>query len=234
MWAAVRALFYDALSNSFAHGRRARTELATLTVPYHAPLTPPEIGLIIASLPSGEAGRIEAAFRFAEAAHSGQARDEGTPFIDHPVRVAVILWEELGSRDVDVIVAALNHDVLEDCDWLNEEVLSGALGKRATRLIRDVTKPQVPDEAKPARDRVYLDSLRGLEPDSRLLKLADRIDNLRSVVHSGDPDKAARYLEVSRLEFIPLALATDPVAADLVSQACDDIERYLASLPQRR
>lgn len=203
-----------------------------MTVPYHAPQTPPDIAMIIASLPPSDAERIEAAFRFAEAAHRGQMRDEGTPFIDHPVRVARILWEELGGRDVDVVVAALNHDVLEDCSWLEEEVLAGALGKRATGLIRDVTKPAVPDEEKPARDRVYLDSLRGLPPDSRLLKLADRIDNLRSVVHSGDPDKASRYLEVSRLEFIPLALATDPVAADLVSQACDDIERYLAALPQ--
>lgn len=205
-----------------------------MTIPYHAPQTPPDIAMIIASLPPSDAGRIEAAFRFAAAAHEGQARDEGTPFIDHPVRVARILWEELGSRDVDIIVAALNHDVLEDCDWLDEEVLSGALGQRATSLIRDVTKPAVPDEEKAARDRTYLESLRGLSPESRLLKLADRIDNLRSVVHSGDPAKAARYLEVSRLEFIPLALATDPVTADLVSQACDEIERYLAALPQRQ
>lgn len=198
-----------------------------MTVPYHAPQTPPDVALIIASLPASDAGRVEAAFRFAEAAHTSQFRDEGTPFIEHPVRVARILWEELGSRDVDMIVAALNHDVLEDCDWLDESVLAGALGERATELVKAVTKPQVPDDQKAARDRAYLDSLRTISSDARLLKLADRIDNLRSVVHSGDDAKAGRYLEVSRDEFIPLALATDPAAADLVAAACDAIESHL-------
>lgn len=202
-----------------------------LTEQYHAPQTPPEIATIIATLPPGDAGRIEAAYRFAEAAHRGQCRDEGTPYIEHPVRVARILWEDFGVRDVDLIIAAFNHDVLEDCDWLDEEVLGGALGERATSMIRDVTKPQVPDEEKAARDQAYLESLRSLPPESRLLKLADRIDNLRAVVHAGDPDKARRYLDVSREEFIPLALATDPVAVDLVTEACDRIEEYLAMQP---
>lgn len=183
--------------------------------------------MIIATLPASDAERIVAAYRFAAAAHSAHVRDEGTPFIDHPVRVARILWEELGTRDVDMIVAALNHDVLEDCDWLDEQVLAGALGQRATDLVKDVTKEQVADADKPARDRAYLDNLRVIPFESRLLKLADRIDNLRGVVSSGNPDKAARYLTVSREEFIPLALATDPRAAELVTQACDQIERFL-------
>lgn len=198
-----------------------------LTVPYHAPPTPPDIALIIATLPASDAERIVAAYRFAAAAHHAHLRDEGTPFIDHPVRVARILWEELGSRDVDMIVAALNHDVLEDCEWLDEEVLAGALGQRTTSMVKDVTKAQVEEEDKAARDRAYLDNLRTIPVESRLLKLADRIDNLRGVISSGDPDKAARYLTVSREEFIPLALATDPRAAELVTQACDQIERYL-------
>lgn len=198
-----------------------------MTVPYHAPPTPPDVAVIIATLPASDAERIVAAYRFAAAAHSAHVRDEGTPFIDHPVRVARILWEELGTRDVDMIVAALNHDVLEDCDWLDEQVLAGALGQRATDLVKDVTKEQVADADKPARDRAYLDNLRVIPFESRLLKLADRIDNLRGVVSSGNPDKAARYLTVSREEFIPLALATDPRAAELVTQACDQIERFL-------
>ena len=198
-----------------------------MTVPYHAPPTPPDVAVIIATLPASDAERIVAAYRFAAAAHNAHLRDEGTPFIDHPVRVARILWEELGSRDVDMIVAALNHDVLEDCDWLDEQVLAGALGQRATDLVKDVTKAQAAQADKPARDRAYLDNLRVIPVESRLLKLADRIDNLRGVVNSGNPDKAARYLSVSREEFIPLALATDPRAAELVSQACDQIEAYL-------
>src|SRR5690606_4621755 len=127
----------------------------------------------------------------------------------------------------DILVAALNHDVLEDCDWLDSDVLAGALGERATVFVEEVTKPQVPDDQKDERDRAYLDRLRDISTEGRLLKLADRIDNLRGVVLAGDPDKARRYLSVSREEFIPLALATDPVAAELIVEACDRIEHYL-------
>ena len=202
-------------------------EGSVVTLPYHAPETPVQVALMIAALSVDDGGRIEFAYRFAAAAHDGQTRDEGTPFIEHPVRVARILWEEFGSRDVDVVVAALNHDVLEDCDWLNAEVLNSALGEVATALIEHVTKEYVPQDKKAARDRAYLDRLWEIPPQAQLLKLADRLDNLRSVVHSGNPDKAGRYLTVSRDEFIPLALATDPVAAWLIGDACDEIERYL-------
>ncbi|CAN5250708.1 hypothetical protein BH23CHL1_BH23CHL1_10350 [soil metagenome] len=200
-----------------------------MTIPYHAPETPVEVALMIATLSAEDAGRIEFAFRFAAAAHGGQTRDEGTPFIEHPVRVARILWEDFGSRDVEVIIAALNHDVLEDCDWLDSEILRGALGETSTQLIEHVTKEQVSDDKKAARDRAYLDRLWEIPPEARLLKLADRLDNLRSVIYAGDPAKAQRYLAVSRTEFIPLALATDPVAARLIGDACDEIERYLGA-----
>lgn len=199
-----------------------------MTIPYRAPETPVEVTLMIATLSAEDAGRIEFAYRFAAAAHDGQTRDEGTPFIEHPMRVARILWEDFGSRDVDVIIAALNHDVLEDCDWLDTGILRGALGAAATELIEHVTKERVSDDRKAARDRVYLDRLWEVPPEARLLKLADRLDNLRSIVHAGDPAKAQRYLTVSREEFMPLALATDPVAARLIGDACDEIERYLA------
>lgn len=200
-----------------------------MTMPYRAPDVPAEVALIIATLPAEDAGRIEFAYRFAAAAHEGQLRDEGTLYIEHPVRVARILWEELGSRSVEMIIAALNHDVLEDCDWLDADILGGALGEEATALIQYVTKETVPDEQKEERDRAYMDALWEIPLDARLLKLADRVDNLRSVIHAGDPAKALRYLTVSRETFLPLALATDPVAAHLIGDACDDIERYLGS-----
>ncbi len=198
-----------------------------MTVPYFSPVTPSEIAMMAAGVPRFDGGRLVRAYRFAEAAHDGQMRDEGTPYIEHPIRVALILWEELGVRDVDMLVAALNHDVLEDCDWLDAGVLEGALGERPTGFIQDVTKPRVPDAEKAQRDQVYLDGLPKLCHESRLIKLADRIDNLRGVIHAGDPAKAGRYLDVSRRSFIPLALATEVAAADLIAAACDHIEAYL-------
>src|SRR5438067_10491661 len=58
--------------------------------------------------------RVERAYRMAERAHRGQVRDEGSPFIEHPLRVALIVAEELGRPAADLVCAALLHDVVED------------------------------------------------------------------------------------------------------------------------
>ncbi|HYI13996.1 MAG TPA: HD domain-containing protein [Thermomicrobiales bacterium] len=187
-----------------------------------APLT-----TVLARLHADDAERLVSAYRFAAAAHAAHTRDEGSPFIDHPVAVAVILSEELGCRDVDTLIAALNHDVLEDCDWLCSADVEGAIGERATRLVADVTKEQVPDAEKSARDDRYLAHLWEIPAEAKLLKMADRIHNLRSIPMANDPDKARRYLDVSRNEFLPLALTVDSTAARLIAEACDVIESYL-------
>jgi guanosine-3',5'-bis(diphosphate) 3'-pyrophosphohydrolase len=143
--------------------------------------------------------------------------------------VAVILSEELGCRDVDMLIAALNHDVLEDCDWLCQQTVAASIGHRATALVAEVTKEQVSDAEKAARDQRYMEHLKVITPEAKLLKLADRIHNLRSIPNANDPAKARRYLEVSRREFYPLALSVDATAARLVAEACDALEQYLGS-----
>jgi (p)ppGpp synthase/HD superfamily hydrolase len=190
---------------------------------------PPTLTTLLAALPPADAERVLDAYRVAAAAHGGQLRDEGTPFIEHPVRVAQVLWSELGVRDVDLLIAALNHDVLEDCD-LDADFMQSKFGPRVTELVQHVTKQPVPDAQKSARDDAYLAALREAPRDARLLKLADRIDNLRGVVAANDPAKAARYLRVSRAEFLPLALLTDPTAERLIAEACDAVESYLSEI----
>ncbi|HEX5164053.1 MAG TPA: HD domain-containing protein [Thermomicrobiales bacterium] len=197
---------------------------------YRPAEVPPALTRILTGLLPDDAERLVTAFRFAAAAHDGQTRDEGTPFIEHPLAVADILNEELGCDDVDVLVAALNHDVLEDCGWLGEEAVAAVLGARAMALVGYVTKEQAPECEKAARDRRYLDHLRTIPREAKLLKLADRIHNLRSIPAANDPAKARRYLDVSRDEFYPLALTVDPAAAVLVADACDAIEVYLAGI----
>lgn len=196
-------------------------------MPYTAAPIPISLTTILAGCDPESAERIVESFRFAAAAHDGQQRDQGSPFIDHPVAVAGILWHELGCRDTDVLVAALLHDVLEDCDWIDPEILADLIGMRALAMVKHVTKPPVPLEERDKRDNIYLESLPHLPHESRLLKLADRIHNLRQVVHAGDRAKAGRYLSVSRERFYPLALSTDPAAARLIEEACAIIERFL-------
>ena len=187
---------------------------------------PPALTMLLAGLSMEGAERLLDAYRVAAEAHRGQLRDEGTPYIEHPVRVAQILWSELGVRDVEVLIAALNHDVLEDCG-LDESFMASKYGARVAELVTHVTKQPAAAEHAAARDDTYLAALRAAPRDARLLKLADRIDNLRSVPIANDPAKAERYLRVSRAEFLPLALVTDPSAERLIAEACDAVETYL-------
>src|SRR5438046_1457488 len=70
--------------------------------------------LIRSHLSDADQERIARAYRFAETAHAGQTRKSGEPFITHPLAVTIIL-AEMGLFDADTLVAALLHDVIEDC-----------------------------------------------------------------------------------------------------------------------
>src|SRR5260370_35339543 len=66
--------------------------------------------------------RIRSAYEVAQVAHSGQTRDEGTPYIVHPVRVAVSLVDELNLYSPTLVCSALLHDVIEDSDVTREDI----------------------------------------------------------------------------------------------------------------
>lgn len=230
-----------ASAGAAAYRTISRTEAAeprpigqTVMYDYRPAEMPPALTNILTGLHADDAERLVRAFRYAAAAHAEQTRDEGSPFIEHPVAVAVILHEELGCRDVDALAAALNHDVLEDCDWLHFGDLAGALGERVAEFVAAVTKEPAPECERADRDRRYLDHLWRIAPEAKLLKLADRIHNLRSILTANDVAKARRYLVVSRDEFYPLALSVDPTAARLIGDACDAIEAHLALAGERR
>lgn len=198
---------------------------------YQPAVVPAELTVLLSALPPDDAHRLFETFQFAAAAHAGQQRDEGAPFIEHPVRVAVLLWREFNRNDLDLLLAALTHDVLEDCREITPVVLGDLIGPTALDYVIAVTKPPAPIGAKDARDRAYLESLPLLSLDARLLKLADRIDNVRSVIHSPDRAKAQRYLDVTVRNFIPLAAMTDITAARLLSEATEALERHLSASP---
>lgn len=176
--------------------------------------------------------RLVAAWELAARVHAAQLRDEGTPYIDHPAAVAAILWHELGCHDIDALLAAITHDVIEDGDGVTHEHVSQRIGAKAARMVVHLSKAPVPVDRKTIRDEEYLTSLETVDTLTRLVKLADRIHNLRSVLASPDGDKVRRYLAVSRERFIPLAIATDHTAAQLIADACDAIEASLSSTSQ--
>src|SRR5690349_1275333 len=82
------------------------------------------LDLLLELRPDADVARIRHGYYVAEQAHSGQTRDSGEPYINHPLAVARILVEL--HMDDDTIVAALLHDVLEDCHMTTREDLADA------------------------------------------------------------------------------------------------------------
>src|ERR1043166_1812954 len=88
-------------------------------------------------LPTPEVEAIKRAYAFAAEAHAPQLRESGEPYINHPLAVA----ETLASlhMDTSTIIAALLHDVSEDCDVPMSE-LESRFGREIARLVDGVTK----------------------------------------------------------------------------------------------
>ena len=116
-------------------------------------------------LPESKIAAIKEAYEFAAAAHKGQERKSKEPYIVHPLQVAMFLAEL--RLDANALVAALLHDVVEDCHHIGIEDISLRFGEEAAKLVDGVTKIT-------QAEALMQDSARGLpeEPDDRLAKAA--------------------------------------------------------------
>src|SRR5262245_18501991 len=125
--------------------------------------------------------RVERAIAVALRAHDGQVRkgDGQTPYIVHPVTVALILsryW-----NDEDVIIAGLLHDTLEDTALAPEEI-AREFGDKVLGLVEDVTEPKLPGLSWETRKARYLRRLEAAPQGAMLVACADKIANLISMV----------------------------------------------------
>jgi GTP pyrophosphokinase len=132
--------------------------------------------------PKADVKRIERAYEIAEAAHEGQMRRSGDPFITHPLRVAAIL-AELGL-DESTITAALLHDCVEDTALTLVEV-EAEMGFEVAALIDGVTKLDKIRfrSAEQSRAENLRKMIVATARDVRvlLIKIADRLHNMRTI-----------------------------------------------------
>jgi len=119
---------------------------------------------------------------FAAEKHSDQRRkDEGqTPYINHPLQVAQILSEN-GVDDIDVLRAALLHDVLEDTETLADE-LESLFGCRVRALVEEVSDDK--SLPKSERKRRQIEKAPTTSHAASLIKLADKFCNLSDILKS--------------------------------------------------
>ena len=156
-----------------------------------------------------EVNRIVNAYELAQDVHQFQRRNDGTPYFWHPTRVAKILLEELQITDPDLLITALLHDTLEDSEILNPQVLEHNFGSYVSFLVETLTK-EIRVEDGPLReqiDREYVERLKKSPEDCRIIKLSDRLDNLRCLEFNlkRNPYK---YVKETTEHYLPMAEAS--------------------------
>jgi guanosine-3',5'-bis(diphosphate) 3'-pyrophosphohydrolase len=155
--------------------------------------------------PKTSAAMISQAYDLAAAAHEGQHRKSGEPYIHHPLAVARIV-ADLGLDDV-TIAAALLHDSVEDTGVTLEEV-STQFGDEVARIVDGVTKlDRVQFDSKAAQQAASMRKmLVAMAKDLRVLmiKLADRLHNMRTL-GAMPPEKQIRIASETLDVYAPLA-----------------------------
>ncbi|NP_001405841.1 guanosine-3',5'-bis(diphosphate) 3'-pyrophosphohydrolase MESH1 isoform 2 [Mus musculus] len=127
-----------------------------------------------------EAAQLLEAADFAAHKHRQQRRKdpEGTPYINHPIGVARILTHEAGITDIVVLQAALLHDTVEDTDTTLDEV-ELHFGAQVRRLVEEVTDDKTLPKLE--RKRQQVEQAPHSSPGAKLVKLADKLYNLRDL-----------------------------------------------------
>lgn len=125
-------------------------------------------------------GLILKAVAFAAHKHRDQRRKDkdASPYINHPIQLATVLWEEGGVTDPQVIAAALLHDTLEDTETTWHE-LRGEFGEEIADVVLEVTDTKW--LRKEVRKRLQVSRAKHSSDMAKLVKLADKICNVRDI-----------------------------------------------------
>jgi GTP pyrophosphokinase len=177
--------------------------------------------------PKADTSLIDAAYDLAEHAHSTQRRENGEPYFTHPVAVADIL---AGYRlDTASIATALLHDVVEDTATRLPEI-ELRFGKEIAGLVDGVTKltrlELQSDRTKQAEN--FRKLVLAMSRDIRVLlvKLADRLHNMRTLHFVRDPERRKRIARETMEIYAPLAerIGMDAVKTELQTLAFQQLE----------
>jgi guanosine-3',5'-bis(diphosphate) 3'-pyrophosphohydrolase len=158
-------------------------------------------------MPNFGENKFRDAFLFAALSHQGQYRRDNTPYISHPVETVRILSSI--HADEDTLIAAVLHDVPEDTKGTIRDI-ERRFGKNVAYLVDGITKlAKVHYQHDMAKRQV--DSLKKLfihtasDPRIILIKLADRIHNMRTLQYISKPQKRIRIARETLEIFVPIA-----------------------------
>ena len=156
--------------------------------------------------PTASFDKIRAAYEFAAAAHQGQLRKDGSPFVTHPLAVAQIVAEEL-HLDSESIEAALLHDTIEDTDATHEDIAK-QFSPTVADLVEGVSKLTRVHYTSKAEEQ--MENLRkmllAMSKDIRviLIKVSDRLHNMRTMEYQTPEKQKQKSFETLEI-YAPIA-----------------------------
>jgi len=176
-------------------------------------------------LKADDVSRLQRAYAFSEAAHHGQFRKSGEPYISHPLAVAKILAQ--WHLDPQALTAALLHDVMEDTAVTKEEIAE-SFGKPVAELVDGVSKIDAIEfqTKEDFQAENFRKMLLAMARDVRviLIKLADRLHNMRTM-QVMDPLRKKRIARETLDIYAPIA---NRLGLNSIYQELEDLSfRYL-------
>jgi len=156
--------------------------------------------------PDADVSLIDRAYIYSARVHEGQVRLSGEPYLSHPLEVANILADM--KLDMESISAALLHDVIEDTPATKEDI-SDMFGPGVAHIVEGVTKlsalhaaTKVAQQAESLRKMIL-----AMADDIRvvLIKLADRLHNMRTLKYHKKPEKQAAIAQETLDIYAPIA-----------------------------
>jgi (p)ppGpp synthase/HD superfamily hydrolase len=149
-------------------------------------------------IPAAPAQQILAAARFAAEKHASQRRKglAGEPYVNHVIEVAELIASSSDVLDANLIMAGLLHDTIEDCGVTYRE-LEQQFGTDVADLVAEVTDDKTLPKAR--RKALQIENAPKKSVRAQVIKLADKISNLRSILDSPpadwDLERRRQYIE---------------------------------------
>ncbi|MFF6836611.1 HD domain-containing protein [Streptomyces sp. adm13(2018)] len=163
-----------------------------------------------------EQSRARVAGALALTVYDGRTRDQGTPYLEHPLAVVTLLRTEIRVSHAETLLLALLHDALEVAPE-SEALLIQHVGAPFTGRLRAMTA----DHRLEQRPKAVGDETRwrfkqaALPPEDLLVRLADRLHNLHDLAASPNLDRRRRFLQSLEDFYLPLAEAARGLSPQL-------------------
>ena len=157
-------------------------------------------------IPPLDIEKLDYAYDMAKHGHRNQFRESGERYFEHVRATALIMVDELGITDVEMLMVALLHDMLEDTFLLTPDRIKITFGERVARMICGISKPKKSGSRfsdNDERQEGYFKQITNASVEEKIVKLADRLHNLRTL-NQCSKEKQLRKIKETKERYLPL------------------------------